>query len=187
MIVELSKEIYSQSTTASKIDGICSRTFTLPNHRVVDQNDESDDDNFALRSISNPFDDNVIQHLLLSISFPTDDHLLGYSHFDCDLPNLRTKSSIKLGKYSIYRKFRQKEHFHRFSVCLGSDKYTVSGEIGEGAYARILKIHPEYNATRSMALKCQEPPCLWEWYINKEIFNRLIDTDKVNQFAFLFA
>ncbi|XP_065199715.1 mitotic checkpoint serine/threonine-protein kinase BUB1-like [Planococcus citri] len=160
MIVELSKEIYSQSTTASKIEGINSKTFTIPNHRVIDQNDDTDSDNFNLRSISNPFDDNVIQHLLLSVSFPTDNHLTGYSHFDSDVPILRSRSTIKLGP----------------------DKFTVSGEIGEGAYARILKIQPDYNAHKSMALKHQEPPCLWEWYINKEIFNRLIDKDKLQYF-----
>lgn len=54
----------------------------------------------------------------------------------------------------------------------GSSEYTILKELGKGAYARVLMGKVSTDGDK-VALKVQRPACVWEWYICKEIENRL--------------
>jgi hypothetical protein len=57
-------------------------------------------------------------------------------------------------------------------VFEGSEVYTVLGEIGKGAYARVVKATEE-SSKRVCALKVEKPPCVWEYYICSQLKLRL--------------
>lgn len=56
------------------------------------------------------------------------------------------------------------------------------GDLGKGAYGRVVKVRSDCEKATDKALKVQKPACLWEWYIGKEIQHRLNDAEKVNHF-----
>ncbi|XP_014276592.1 mitotic checkpoint serine/threonine-protein kinase BUB1 [Halyomorpha halys] len=56
------------------------------------------------------------------------------------------------------------------NIKLGEDAYSVQGEIGKGAYARVVKASKGNN---TVALKVEKPACKWEFYIAKEIQGRV--------------
>lgn len=93
-----------------------------------------------------PFSSSVIEELLGKVGFPKDYHLNNYFVKQTNLPS-GTKS-----------------------MKLGDDVYTIVGEIGKGAYAKVLKANIKSN---TVALKIEKPACKWEYYIAKEIQNRI--------------
>lgn len=54
-------------------------------------------------------------------------------------------------------------------------------EIGKGSYARVVRARTTDENSEQKALKIQKPSCMWEWYINKEIQHRLMDSEKVGK------
>lgn len=65
---------------------------------------------------------------------------------------------------------------------LGNNKMTFLNELGKGAYARVIKARVDDKNGTEMALKIQKPACTWEWYISKEIQQRLKDSEKASKF-----
>lgn len=63
-------------------------------------------------------------------------------------------------------------------MLLGSEKYTMIGEIGRGNYAKVIKAKVS-GKSNYVSLKLQKPACLWEYYISKKIHERLNSTEKV--------
>lgn len=57
-------------------------------------------------------------------------------------------------------------------LFLGDESFTILGEIGKGAYAKVLKASNS-SGKNTVALKIEKPACRWEYYIAKEIQSRV--------------
>ncbi|KAI5704968.1 hypothetical protein M8J75_010522 [Diaphorina citri] len=98
-----------------------------------------------------PFDEKLLDELLSQkVQFPLARHRVGYECFFSELHPLKVNSH----------------------ASFGSSEYTILKELGKGAYARVLMGKVSTDGDK-VALKVQRPACVWEWYICKEIENRL--------------
>ncbi|BES88369.1 Mad3/BUB1 homology region 1 [Nesidiocoris tenuis] len=92
-----------------------------------------------------PFCPILIEKLLNLLNFPMAHHMDGYYHFPTNLPPISK------------------------TLNLGKEIYTTFGDLGKGAYARVVKASIDKMA---VALKIEKPACKWEFYIAKEIQKR---------------
>ncbi|CAH1405988.1 unnamed protein product [Nezara viridula] len=93
-----------------------------------------------------PFHAEVLENLLNKVGFPKQQ----YAH-------------------NLFFKTSNVPNFSK-SIKLGDDSYSIQGEIGKGAYARVMKATKGNN---TVALKVEKPACRWEFYIAKEIQTRV--------------
>lgn len=98
-----------------------------------------------------PFCPKLLERLLNSINFPQTHHAENYFVSNNSLPAI-TKT-----------------------LQLGNEIYTIAGDIGKGAYARIVKASVK---NRMCALKVEKPACKWEHYICREIQKRVAPSGK---------
>uniref|UniRef100_T1HJW7 Protein kinase domain-containing protein n=1 Tax=Rhodnius prolixus TaxID=13249 RepID=T1HJW7_RHOPR len=98
-----------------------------------------------------PFCPKLLERLLNSINFPQSHHAENYFVSNNSLPQIAK------------------------SLQLGNEVYTVAGDIGKGAYARIVKATVK---NRMCALKVEKPACKWELYICREIQKRVAASAK---------
>uniref|UniRef100_A0A1B6KB65 Protein kinase domain-containing protein n=1 Tax=Graphocephala atropunctata TaxID=36148 RepID=A0A1B6KB65_9HEMI len=165
MIFEASKERYSSSSgsSGSKTQGsVCTAGNTsLPPAQPelmeklaqisANKSQQELEKSVGLLNISgavDPFSTDLIKQLLSHMGYPKKHHLIGLHRSESDAPQLNCNSTAKLGNV----------------------KYSVVGELGKGAYARVLKATRE---GQPVALKQQRPAWEWEWYIVQELQSRL--------------
>lgn len=100
----------------------------------------------------NPFNDTFLDSYLQTLESPLTDSE-NYITLNEKLPNFRSKSD----------------------VVLANDTYTIKQvSIAKGAFAKIhLAVPKKSGDTLSVALKVQQPACSWEYYISREIGDRL--------------
>lgn len=110
MILELSKERFSQSTqsnSSGKINtvGIGSKTIVLSKHESIPKENSEDetciDNRINLETVRNPFDGNLIDYFLKRAQLGA--HLPGYVSINSDIPSIRPFTSVKLGNTKCYK------------------------------------------------------------------------------------
>lgn len=65
----------------------------------------------------------------------------------------------------------------------GSNKYQIKGCAGAGAFAQVYKGYLDSKPDNFVALKVQEPPCPWEFYMYRQLDKRMSDI-KRSSFGF---
>ncbi|KAK0081319.1 hypothetical protein PV325_012391 [Microctonus aethiopoides] len=98
----------------------------------------------------NPFEKGIISGLLRKIRFPQSHHSGGYSKINTNL-NKFVPSSV---------------------VTFGTDAYEIEKCLGKGTYGTVYKAI-DSQTRQSVALKTQKPAWVWEFYIAREIKERL--------------
>ncbi|CAJ1077735.1 mitotic checkpoint serine/threonine-protein kinase BUB1 isoform X2 [Xyrichtys novacula] len=99
--------------------------------------------------MSNPWDDNLIYHLLSTLSPPLTSHP-GFISWQCNMPSISPKMTISMGKASL----------------------RVHCVLGEGAFATVYQAADPVTSEK-VVLKVQKPANPWEFYINTQLDARL--------------
>ncbi|KAF6215051.1 hypothetical protein GE061_009800 [Apolygus lucorum] len=111
-----------------------------------------------------PFCPLMNERLLTLLNFPQPHHMDGYQLVNTNLPTISK------------------------NIRLGNETFTTYGDLGKGAYARVVRASCENS---NVALKIEKPACKWEYYIAKEI-QRRVDTKTLSGFmdiktAYIFS
>uniref|UniRef100_A0A0A9Z9G8 Mitotic checkpoint serine/threonine-protein kinase BUB1 n=1 Tax=Lygus hesperus TaxID=30085 RepID=A0A0A9Z9G8_LYGHE len=93
-----------------------------------------------------PFCPLMNEKLLTLLNFPQPHHVDGYQIVNTNLPTVSK------------------------NIRLGNEAFTTYGDLGKGAYARVVRAS---SGSSNVALKIEKPPCKWEFYIAKEIQRRV--------------
>ncbi|XP_059211852.1 mitotic checkpoint serine/threonine-protein kinase BUB1 [Centropristis striata] len=102
-----------------------------------------------LQLVEDPWDEQLISELLGSLATP----LTAHTHcitWNCKLPNISPKTTIRMGKESL----------------------RVDFVLGEGAFAKVYQASDPTTSER-MVLKVQKPANPWEFYIHTQLESRL--------------
>ncbi|KAJ1291037.1 hypothetical protein BS78_02G288800 [Paspalum vaginatum] len=63
-------------------------------------------------------------------------------------------------------------------IELGGRKYQIKGSTGAGAFAKVYKANVDGNAEEMVALKIQNPPFPWEFYMYRQLDMRISDAER---------
>ncbi|XP_032399512.1 mitotic checkpoint serine/threonine-protein kinase BUB1 [Etheostoma spectabile] len=103
----------------------------------------------AVRLVSDPWANEVIAHLLSSLTTPLTSHP-SCTSWQCNLPNISPKTTISMGRASL----------------------RVDCVLGEGAFATVYQ-GTDLQTSERVMLKVQKPANPWEFYINTQLDERL--------------
>ncbi|XP_033186447.1 uncharacterized protein LOC117155012 [Bombus vancouverensis nearcticus] len=122
--------------------------------------EEAEEETFQLPSGNiNPFDRNLITGLLKKIKFPQPYHAEGYVRLNINLNKLVPSTMI----------------------TLGTEAYDLGKCLGKGTYGTVFKA-VNLQTGQIVALKTQKPAWVWEFYITREIKNRLTNPHMLRGF-----
>ncbi|XP_071962226.1 uncharacterized protein [Antedon mediterranea] len=120
------------------------------------------DDDYCEEDELDPFSNDVIDALIANLDEPLTSYS-GYSHCEDSMPDVRAGITLYLGKYL----------------------YSVESKIGEGAFAKVYRAamldaddDTDLDGEGSkVILKVQKPACPWEFYICRQIAERIQGLD----------
>lgn len=122
--------------------------------------------------VKDPLNDSYRQHLLSSTK-PLNDYI-GFHKYEYDL-----KMS---GQLSRINKSSNKKNMNKNPIInfqKTDDLYFIRGELGQGGYATVYLAESSNGALK--ALKVEKPPNLWEFYVLRQISERLEDEKRILQ------
>ncbi|XP_012151742.1 uncharacterized protein LOC100880623 isoform X2 [Megachile rotundata] len=121
--------------------------------------EEAEEESFQFPSGDiNPFDKNLIAGLLKKIKFPQPHHAEGYVRLNTNL-----------------------NKFVPSMITLGTEAYDLEKCLGKGMYGKVFKA-VNLQTGQTVALKTQKPAWVWEFYIAREIKNRLTNPHMLRGF-----
>ncbi|CAK9799760.1 Mitotic checkpoint serine/threonine-protein kinase BUB1 [Anthophora plagiata] len=122
--------------------------------------EEAEEESFQLPSGDiNPFDKNLIAGLLKKLKFPQPHHAKGYVRLNTNLNKLVPSTTN----------------------TLGTEAYDLGQCLGRGTYGTVFKAL-NLKTGQIVALKTQKPAWVWEFYITREIKNRLTNPHMLRGF-----
>ncbi|XP_076937821.1 mitotic checkpoint serine/threonine-protein kinase BUB1-like [Bidens hawaiensis] len=64
-------------------------------------------------------------------------------------------------------------------IEIGGEKYQIKGCAGKGGFAQVYKACVNSNADKVVALKIQKPPFPWEFYMYRQLDNRIQESERI--------
>ncbi|KAL6946893.1 hypothetical protein ACO0QE_001746 [Hanseniaspora vineae] len=122
--------------------------------------------------VKDPLNDSYRQHLLSSTK--SLNNYSGFHKYDYDL---KMGSQLSRINKNSNKKNINKNPIINFQKT--DDLYFIRGELGQGGYATVYLAESSNGALK--ALKVEKPPNLWEFYILRQISERLKGQDRILQ------
>ncbi|XP_071701207.1 mitotic checkpoint serine/threonine-protein kinase BUB1 [Rutidosis leptorrhynchoides] len=106
------------------------------------------------------------------------------------IKDLLQKMNAKMSKYEGYyasnRSYSgkvalsslQKLVRNKVTIEIGGEKYQIKGCAGKGGFAQVYKACISSNADEVVALKIQKPPFPWEYYMYRQLDQRIPETER---------